>query len=195
MGETKHPEAPILILLGGGIGSGKSIALRRFEQLGAMVVEADRLGHAVLEPDGEAFAAVSERWPSVVIGHQIDRSALAEIVFGDPALLIELEAMTHPPIIRRIRGLAAGGVDLVVEIPLILDVPGDWTRVFVDTDEDLRVHRAVDRGASEADVRRRLANQPDRAEWVSWADETIGNNGSLDELEALIDALWQGLRT
>ena len=48
MAELKHCETPICILLGGGIGSGKSIAGRSFEELGAMVIEADRLGHAVL---------------------------------------------------------------------------------------------------------------------------------------------------
>jgi dephospho-CoA kinase len=195
MAGLKHPETPIRVLLGGGIGSGKSIAGQRLEDLGAVVLEADRLGHAVLEADGEAFEAVSERWPSVVVNSRIDRRVLAEFVFADPEELIELEAMTHPPIINRISEIAASANDLIVEIPLILDIPGDWTKVFVDAEEEARVRRAVERGDSENDVRRRIASQPLRDEWLAWADEIIDNTGSTNDLKNRIVALWYGLRT
>ncbi len=195
MAEMKHPETPLRVLLGGGIGSGKSTVARRFGHHGATVIETDRLGHAVLEPDGEAFGSVSERWPSVVIDQRINRSVLGEIVFADPKQLSELEAMTHPPIINRISKIAASADDLVVEIPLILDVPGDWMKVFVDTDEDIRVRRAVGRGSNEIGVRRRMASQPTQAEWLVWADEVIDNNGSVHDLERQIDVIWYGLRT
>ncbi len=85
--------------------------------------------------------------------------------------------------------------DVVVEIPIILDVPGDWTKVFVDANEDVRVGRAVERGSSEADVRRRMASQPTRDEWLAWCDKTIDNNGSVEDLERQINSLWDGLRT
>ena len=195
MVEMKYPEAPVRILLGGGIGSGKSIAGRRFEELGANVVEADRFGHSVLERDGEAFRAVSERWPSVIVHGYVDRRALARIVFEHPDQLVELEALTHPAIINRIGEIASGADDLVVEIPLILIIPGDWTSVFVDADEDLRVRRAIERGGGDTDVRKRMASQPPRAEWMAWADEVVDNNGSSSDLETQVDALWHGLRT
>jgi dephospho-CoA kinase len=195
MAGLKHPEAPIRVLLGGGIGSGKSIAGRRLEELGALVVEADRIGHMVLEVDGEAFEAVSERWPAVVDGCCINRGSLAEIVFADPSQLIELEAMTHPPIIRRIRDLASSDGHLVVEIPLILNVPGEWTKVVVDAKEDVRLRRAVERGGDEEDVRRRIASQPHRVDWMTWADESIDNNGSAGDLRKQVDGLWHRLRT
>ena len=195
MVESKHVANPIRVLLGGGIGSGKSAVGRRLEQLGATVVEADRLGHAVLEHDGEALRAVSERWPAVVVDGRIDRPALGRIVFADPEQLAELEAMTHPAIIRRIREIASGTGDLVVEVPLILEVPGEWTRVFVDTEEVERVRRVVTRGGIAEDARRRVANQPDRDEWVDWADQVIDNNGPLSELDAQVDALWADLQS
>ena len=195
MAEMKHCERPIRILLGGGIGSGKSIAMRRFEDLGAMPVEADRLGHAVLEPDGEAFGAVSERWPSVVVGGRIDRGALAEIVFACPSQLSELEKITHPAIVHRVSEFASSAEDLVVEIPLILGVPGAWTRVFVGANPDVRLRRAIERGSSEADVQRRMDNQAGRDEWMMWCDKTIDNNGSLEDLEKQIDSLWSELRS
>ncbi len=195
MAETKHPGTPLRILLGGGIGSGKSVAGWRFDQHGATVVEADRLGHAVLEPDGEAFGPVCERWPAVVVHHRIDRGVLADIVFADREQLSELEALTHPPIINRISEIAASADDVVVEVPLILDVPGRWMKVFVDADKGIRILRAVDRGSEETDVRRRMASQPVQAEWLVWADEVIDNNGSADDLEKQIDVIWHGLRT
>ncbi len=194
MAETKHPETLVRILLGGGIGSGKSIATRRFEQLGATVVDADCLGHALLEPEGDAFEAVSERWPSVVIGRRIDRNILAEIVFGNPEQLTDLESITHPSIIRRISEIASRAGHLVVEIPLILDIAGEWMRVLMDANEDTRARRAIERGGNEVDVRRRMASQPTEAEWLAWADASIDNSRSIDELETQIDALWHGLR-
>ncbi len=195
MDELKYCGPPIHILLAGGIGSGKSVVGQRFSQLGATVIEADRLGHALLEVEGEAFRTVSERWPSVVVGGHIDRGALAEIVFTDQEQLSELEALMHPAIIHRISEIAAGADNLVVEIPLILDVPGDWRCVFVDASEDVRLRRRVDSGSSEADVRQRMANQPTRDEWVSWCDVVIENNGSMEDLKSGIDTLWYGLRT
>ena len=195
MGELKHCGTPIHILLGGGIGSGKSAAGQVLERLGARVIEADRIGHAMLEPDGGAFRSVSRRWPSVFADGRIDRGALAEIVFADRERLDELEALTHPEIIRRITEIAGSAIGLVVEVPLILDVPGDWTKVFVDATEDVRRRRAVERGSSETDVRQRMANQPRRDEWLEWCDMAIENNGSVQELENQIDALWFGLRT
>ncbi|MEA2024783.1 MAG: dephospho-CoA kinase [Actinomycetota bacterium] len=195
MVEMKHAEPRIRILLCGGIGSGKSVAGRRFQQLGATVIEADRIGHAVLHPDGEAFAAVSERWPAAVVGNRIDRGLLADIVFADPEQLTELEALTHRPIIRRISELALITDDLVVEIPLILDVPGNWIRVLIDADEDIRLRRAVERGAAETDVKNRISSQPSRDEWLSWCDVSVKNNGPIEDLYEQIDALWHGRRT
>ena len=194
MDELRHSETPIRILLGGGIGSGKSAAGRRFADLGATVVEGDRIGHAVLEPDGAAFRSVSDRWPSAVVGGHIDRGALAEIVFADREELDELEALTHPEIVLRIGEIAGGTDDLVVELPLTLDVSGAWTKVFVQAPEDVRMRRAVERGSSEADVRRRMASQLSRDEWLAWCDVTMDNNGSIEDFERQIDSLWNDLR-
>ena len=195
MDELKHCGAPIRIVLGGGIASGKSALGRRFDGIGVTVVDADLLGHSVLNPDGEAYESVIDRWPSVVIGYRIDRGALAEIVFADPEQLNELEGLTHPAIIDRINEIADRTADLVVEVPLILDVPGEWMKVFVDANPETRLRRAIERGNSEADVRRRMDNQPSRDEWLAWCDKTVNNDGSLEDLERQIDSLWYGLRT
>jgi dephospho-CoA kinase len=183
------------ILLGGGIGAGKGAAGHRFGMLGATVVEADRIGHALLEP-GEAVAdAVAQRWPGVVVGGTIDRASLARIVFADADALAELERMTHPHIVRRISELAQRHRDLVVEVPVLLAPAGNWTRVLVRAPASVRRARAVARGGIPDDIDRRMARQASRDAWMNWADEIIDNAGTLDELHQQVDALWRRLKT
>ncbi len=179
------------IVLGGGIGSGKSLVAELLDAAGAAVIKADEVGHGVLEPDGPASAEVAARWPSVVVKGRIDRPRLAGIVFRDPAELAALEALTHPAIIETILDRVAE-IDrpVIVEVPLILDLGDGWRRVFVDADHEVRIERAVARGADEADVRRRVAAQADREEWLLWADDVIVNEGTKEELATQVDALW-----
>ena len=184
---------PLRLVVSGGIGSGKSTVTARLRDLGAVVIEADLLGHEVLEPGGAAFSAVAARWPSVVADGVIDRSALAEIVFADLDQLQELEALTHPAIgaeIRRRLDVAAS-LPVVLELPLVSDLAGTgWIRVVVDADEETRVDRSVARGNDEEDVRRRVAAQPPAEEWRDSADHVIQNDGTRAELMKAVDELW-----
>ncbi|MGH8949214.1 MAG: dephospho-CoA kinase, partial [Acidimicrobiia bacterium] len=81
-------------LITGGIGSGKSEVRRLLAERGIRTVDADAVGHAVLA--GEGLSPVADRWPDVVLEGQIDRKALARIVFADAGELRALEAITHP---------------------------------------------------------------------------------------------------
>ena len=184
---------PLRIVVSGGIGSGKSSVSARLRDLGAILIEADLLGHEVLEPGGAAFAAVVARWPSVLVDDAISRSALAEIVFADLDQLQELEALTHPAIGAEIRRRfdAAASAPVVLELPLVSDLAGTgWIRVVVDADEETRVDRSVSRGNDEEDVRRRVAAQPPAEEWRRSADHVIQNDGTRAELVKAVDELW-----
>ena len=123
----------------------------------------------------------------------IDRERLGRIVFGSTTQLHELEAMTHPAIIKRIVAIAEEVDDLVVEVPLILELPGDWTTVYVDASPDRCLRRAVDRGLAEGSVRKRMDHQPHGCEWLAWADQTLDNNGTPEELAERVDELWTEL--
>lgn len=183
--------------LGGGIGSGKSTVAALLRSRGALVIDADELGHQVLAPDGEAYAAVAARWPEVVDGGVIDRAALGAVVFADPDQLRELEALTHPAIAARIAAAVAGTTAdvVVVELPVLRDLTGGgWPRVVVDAPDEVRVARAVRRGLDEASVRRRMAVQPSRAEWLAVADHVVDNSGDLDHLADQVVRLWEWLR-
>lgn len=188
----------VVVLLGGGIGAGKSSIAALFAERGYEVVEADLVGHEVLATDPEVLAAVINRWPAVVSDGVIDRAALAGVVFSDPTELRYLEQITHPriraAIADRIASTEASGV--VVETPLTgMGVATDITtvRVAVLADHDVRLARAVMRGGDAADVERRMRSQDDDATWRAWADHVVDNSGAWTLTERTVLTLIDGI--
>jgi len=185
-------EGPHRLVVGGGIGSGKSVVTGVLAERGVVVIEADAIGHQVIEPHGRAFAAVAGRWPEVVARGEIDRAALAAIVFADPGELAELEAISHPAIATEIaiRAITAGAAPVAVEVPVLASIVGEgWVHVWVFAPVETRVARAVARGMEEGDVRRRVASQASATEWAAWADHVLVNEGTEAELADAIEDL------
>jgi len=184
---------PARVLLGGGIGSGKSAAAALLSAMGAAVLSADRAAHRVLEPDGPAAAAVSARWPAAVVEGRIDRRALAAIVFRDGAALAELELITHPAI-ARLLAEAVARVDarvVVVEMPLPIDLLGPgWRWVVVDAPDEVRLARLEARGMGREEAVRRMGAQPTRDEWLARAELVVDNGGDVAHLEAECAWAW-----
>ncbi|MEE8489433.1 MAG: dephospho-CoA kinase [Acidimicrobiia bacterium] len=178
-------------LLGGGIGSGKTAVRVLLEESGLETIDADSIGHQVLEPDGPAFADVARRWPAIVVEGRIDRTSLANMVFGDEAELAALEKITHPYIfgtieraVQRIDGV------VVVEVPLLqTGIENGWRRIVVDCDDQSRLMRLIGRGMTSADARSRMEAQVTRSEWLAAADLVVPNHGSLEELTATVGQL------
>jgi dephospho-CoA kinase len=181
-------------VLTGGIGSGKSTIRQALDRLGAVTIDADRVGHVVLEPTGSAFDAVARRWPSVVFDGRIDRAALGAIVFSDPDELRSLEAITHPAIAAGIarRIAEAGAAVVVIEVSVPKDLVGvGWMHTIVaDLDEEERIRRLVARGMDEADVRRRMGHQPSRDGWRARGRWIISTAGTREEVEEDVRRLW-----
>ena len=178
-------------MLSGGIGSGKSAVRKMLDDWGVLTIDADAIGHEVLDPTGPAFSAVAERWRDVVENGRIDRTALAGIVFSDPVQLAELEAITHPHIFGRIQGLVEESPGkTVVEVPVLNHSLGPgWQRLIVDCLDPVRVDRLIERGMGRSDVVARMNTQPQRAQWLALADLVIPNHGSLDEMKAAVDEI------
>jgi len=196
--EQPSTDPPVRIVVVGGIGAGKSTVLERFASLGALVVDTDRIGHEILEPWGSAFAAVADRWPEVVEGVQINRGALAAIVFQDPEELAALEAISHPAIAREIgrRCEDAGAAPVVVELPVEANLVGPgWTRIAVIAPREMRLDRAEARGMDREDAANRADRQLDDEAWAATADAVIVNDGSVEELVAQVDSVWARLVT
>jgi dephospho-CoA kinase len=188
MSETSN----VRVLVCGGIGAGKSAVTNHFAAMGALTIEADRIGHEVLAPGGAAWSAVKDRWPSVVSpANEIDRAALAAIVFADASELAALESLTHPAISAEIENRAgAHKGPVVVEVPIVLPLEGAWTVVFVDASLDVRLDRAQARGMDRVDAMRRARQQPDHETWLAIADYVIENDSDLAALHNRATAVW-----
>lgn len=185
------PPRPASVLLGGGIGSGKSSVGGVFADAGFILVLADAVGHEVLER-ADVVAEVGSRWPSAVEDDVVDRRRLADVVFREPVELAALEAITHPRITAAVAARldAASGSPVVIETPipaLFEDRP--FTRVAVVADRSLRLARCVARGDDRDDVERRMASQVDDAAWRAWADMVIDNSGSWSSTERSVQTL------
>ncbi|NNC74315.1 MAG: dephospho-CoA kinase, partial [Acidimicrobiia bacterium] len=152
------------IVVAGGIGSGKSTVGRLLSERGVYVIDADAVGHGVLN-DPAVVEEVMRWWPGAVSGGVVDRARLGAKVFADPDDLRRLEAITHPAIKSRIRELAAahGSAPVAVELPLMPEWLGPgWMVWVVDAAEDTRVARIVGRGGTPTDAAARMAAQPTR---------------------------------
>lgn len=188
----------VRVLLSGGIGSGKSKVAEALKARGVPVFDADRAGHEVLDPDGEAFEQVTARWPEVIQEGRIDRRALGRIVFGHPGLLAELESFTHPAIRARLdrKVDALEGHDIaVVEMPLPKDFMGPgWRRAVVEAEESVRVERLLARGMELDEIKARIASQPSGQQWRDIADYVVDNSGDVGHLEEEVDKLLDWMR-
>jgi dephospho-CoA kinase len=197
----------LLIGLTGGIGSGKSTVSARLAQHGATVIDADAITRELQQPGTEVFDAMVERFGDAIVATDgtLDRQAVADIVFADPAALADLNAIVHPAvgaeIARRLEMAAAaadvaGGGVVVLDVPLLVETGRDDMAmlVVVDVDPEVAVRRLVhQRGMREEDVRARMARQAPREERLAKADHVLDNSGTLEDLHAQVDALWARL--
>lgn len=186
--------------LTGGIGSGKSTVSARLAEHGAVVVDADRLARAVVEPGTPGLAAVVERFgPAVVTAEgALDRAALAAVVFSDDRARRDLEAITHPLIEARTAELFASApadAVLVHDMPLLVEKrlgPAYHLVAVVGASEQTRVDRLrTHRGMSRADARARIGAQASDVQRRDAADAWLGNDGTREEVVELVDALWR----
>lgn len=189
----------ITVAVTGGIGAGKSTVSRRLAELGAVVVDSDRLAREVVAPGSAGLAEIAAVFgPDVIAADgSLVRPALAAIVFADPAARTRLEGITHP----RVRALfeerrAAAPADAVVvnDIPLLVDLrvaAGFHLVLTVRADPEVRVGRLIGRGLAEADARARITAQISDADRDPLTDVWLDNDGAPAALEAVVDALWR----
>lgn len=186
--------------LTGGIGSGKSTVARRLVERGAVLVDSDALAREVVAAGTPGLAAVVEAFGRDVLGAggELDRPALASVVFGDAEARGRLNAIVHPLVRERSDELiAAAAADAVVvqDIPLLVEngmAPHLPLVIVVHTDAEERVRRLVgQRGMPEADARARIAAQADDDARRAAADVWLDNGGAPADLTAAVDALWE----
>ncbi len=195
-----------IVALTGGIGSGKSTAAQLFGGHGAGVGDVDRSGRELAAVGGGAHAALIERFGTdIVRDGRLDRAALAAQVFGHPAALADLNAISHPAIngvlAREVAASPAGAVVIfdqavLVESPIL----GRWGPgpeegygdvIVVEAPLDVRVARLVSqRGMAASDAEARIASQvPDEARRAV-ARYIIDNGGDQQQLAREVDRVW-----
>ena len=193
----------LIIGLTGGIASGKSTAARRLGELGAQVIDADRLGHRAYEPGTAAHGAVIDAFGDDVRGTdgRIDRKALGAKVFGDAARLKRLTDIVWPEIRRLAEAEIAvakarrPGASVVLEAAVLLEAGWEdavdevWAVV---TAPQLAIARAAARdGVDAAAVQARIDAQLSNVERAARADIVLNNSGTLTELTAQLEAEWR----
>jgi dephospho-CoA kinase len=188
--------------LTGGIGSGKSTAASILAELGAHVIDADKIGHEVYRPGTAGWNQVVQSFGASIVADDgtIDRKELGSIVFADRRQLERLNSIVHPliraAVFERINDRWKQGASdpVVVEAAVLIEakwfelvdevwvVVADRERVI----ERVEQARGLDRAAVEARIDAQLSNE----ERAYYAAVTIDNSGSTEELRAAIEILW-----
>ncbi|MFH0942145.1 MAG: dephospho-CoA kinase [Chloroflexota bacterium] len=193
-----------VIGLTGGIGSGKSRFAEFLSELGAVVINADRLGHEALKPGTGVWRELVAAFGEAILNPagEVDRRRLAEIVFADGAALEKLNRITHPRIFQMVQAQLEeqrqrGTKVVVVEAPLLLEA--GWLSLIdevwvVVASEATVLKRLKERGGlSVRQARARMRVQMPDAERLKRADVVVNNDGSPGELEAIARKLWERL--
>ena len=189
-----------LIGLTGGIAAGKSTVAKRLVELGAVEIDADILARQAVERGSAGLAKIQERWGLSLITEdgELDRAALAKIVFANPEERRELEKIVHP-IVRTLahEALEREPADSIVvyTVPLLVeakvDLPFDLV-VTVEAPEAQQIERMIKHRAMTAeDALARIGNQATAAQRANHADIILNSNQSLGRLIGDVDNLWQ----
>jgi len=190
----------------GGIGSGKSTVAGFLANLGAVVIDADKVGHDVFAPNTEAWRDVVVAFGRQLLASdgEIDRKQLGEIVFNDPDALARLNQILHP----RIQWMVQAQLDeyrqqgiKVVVLEAILLIEGGWASLVDEVwitlaSQDTVLQRLEQRsGLTHEESLSRIRNQLPATERLQYADVVIDTDGSLDEVRETVMELWRQLDT
>ena len=193
-----------VIGLTGGIGSGKSTVSQFLAELGAVILDADKVGHEAFKPDTELWREVVAAFGRRILtpNGDINREKLGGIVFGNPESLARLNQIMHPRMYEIVKAQLGeyqrqGVAVVVLEAPLLIEA--GWTslvdEVWVTVASESTVLRRLKEriGLSESESLARIHSQLSSEERIKYADVIINNDGNLDELRVKINELWKGL--
>lgn len=186
--------------LTGGIGSGKSTAAAILDELGAEVIDADRVGHEVYLPGTAGWSQVVAAFgPDIVAADgSIDRKRLGAIVFADRSRLAELNAIVHPliaqTVAQRLAERSSAGKPIVVEAAVLIEANWqtlvDEVWLVVASPEAVVARLSSQRGLSREAVEARVRSQLSDAARRARADVVIDNSGTVEELRGRLAQLW-----
>ncbi len=193
---------PYIVGLTGGIACGKSNIARTLKSYQVPVIDTDEISHTLTKPGGAALGALRDGFGGAVFhdNGELNRAALAQVVFTDEQKRGKLNAIMHPMIFKEMeRRLAALSHEpvVVLEIPLLFETGSQrycdevWT-AHVPYEEQLR--RLMKRGISHQQAVARIQSQLPGDERNRLADHIIDTSGSYEQTQLQVDALWQDLK-
>jgi dephospho-CoA kinase len=193
----------LLVGLTGGIASGKSTVSAMLAEQGAEVIDADHIARQVVMPGTPAWCKIREHFGPGVLhpDGQLDRQALADIVFADKSKLALLNEITHPAIFARIadRLEAHHDQDVVVILDAALLIEAGLAEgvdvvIVIHSPREIQVERLAAKGVGQTDARNRIASQLEPEKRLARADIVIDNSGSLEDLGWQVDKIWKELQ-
>lgn len=190
-----------MIGLTGNIACGKSTIAQMLRELGAEVIDADKVAHQVMAPPGPVYDSIAREFGREILAPDgsIDRRKLGQIVFGDPAALRRLDALVHPTTSATIRQMIATSSARVVVVEAIKLIEAGTYRIcdsvwIVTCTRDQQVQRLIsERGLSREDAERRIDAQSPIEEKLSYANVVIDNSGSLADTRRQVLEAWKRL--
>jgi len=194
----------IIIGVTGNIGSGKSTVCQILAQLGATIIDADKLAHETYKPHSKTWQELITAFGKNIVkaNQEIDRQKLGQMVFSDPDALAKLNQIVHPGVYHlaqerietyRCQKLKA----IIVEATLLLEA--GWTDLvdkvwLIIAPQDVAIQRLIHhKGIPETQILNRLKSQMPTQEKMRHADEIIYNDGTIPQLEAKVARLWHKL--
>ena len=197
----------LIVGLTGGIVSGKTTVSLMFKDLGAKIIDADKLGHSVILPHKPAWRKILKLFGKDILKNDltINREKLGKIVFANQALLEKLNKITHPEIIKLIKKKINSERDktnhqgkiLMIDAALIYEAKINRLMdkiIVVYIEEDTQVKRLNKRNnLSKDEALQRVKSQMPMKEKIKMADYVIDNNGKLSKTKEQVEKIWQNL--
>ena len=192
----------LTIGLTGGIGSGKSTVTKILAELGAPIIDADKVGHAIYEPGGPAYDDMIAAFGAGILApdRTIDRKRLGPIVFADPNALRQLNAIVHPKMFARMRemvdSMRAAGERKPIVIEAAVLIEANWQPLFdeiwlVEAGQEHVVQRVeLERGLKREQIEARIRAQLSDDQRRRHATAVIANDGTIEDLRAKVVKLW-----
>jgi dephospho-CoA kinase len=191
----------LIVALTGGIGSGKTMVGEIFAELGALVVDSDQLAREVVERGSKGFdLIVTEFGDEILKNGDLDRAALASLIFQDPKKRAKLEEITHPLIRQSFtKIISSAGSDSIIinQIPLLVESKHDYKFdhiITISVPDEIRTERLLKRGLTLAQIDQRMKAQATDAQREVISDTVIVNDKSEQELITQVEKVWESLK-
>lgn len=189
----------IIVGITGMMGSGKTTVGHLFEELGALLVNADALAHEVLSPGDAAYARLAKLFPDAVgLDQKLDRRKIAEVIFEDETKRKQMEAIVHPYVFQRMAEEmeASENKVVVLDVPLLFESGIDRfcnVTIVVKADEQATLCRLEEKGISKQEWQKRLKAQMPLEEKIKKGNVVLDNSGPIQQTKREVEKIWKQL--